>query len=39
MEPLKRVDGLKGFAKRDLITYRPQKINSTELASSSSEGP
>jgi hypothetical protein len=28
---LKRVDGLKGFAKCDLITYRPRKINSAEL--------
>ena len=31
LAPLKRVDGLKGFAKCDLITYRPRKINSAEL--------
>src|SRR5271165_4785547 len=31
LAPLKRVDGLKGFAKCDLITYRPGKINSAEL--------
>jgi len=36
---LKHVDGLKGFAKCDLITYRPRKINSTELEGTSSEGP
>ena len=38
LAPLKRVDGLKGFAKCDLITYRP-RINSTELEGRSSEGP
>ena len=31
LAPLKRVDGLKGFVKCDLITYRPRKINSAEL--------
>ena len=31
LAPLKRVDRLKGFAKCDLITYRPRKINSAEL--------
>jgi hypothetical protein len=31
LAPLKRVDRLKGFAKGDLITYRPRKINSAEL--------
>src|SRR5260370_6705947 len=31
LAPLKRFDGLKGFAKCDLITYRPRKINSAEL--------
>src|SRR5260370_39296865 len=31
LAPLKRVDGLKGFAKCDLITYRARKINSAEL--------
>jgi hypothetical protein len=31
LAPLKRVDGLKGFAKCDLITYRPRKINTAEL--------
>ena len=29
--PLKRVDGLKGFAKCDPITYSSRKINSAEL--------
>ena len=38
LAPLKRVDGLKGFAKCDLITYRP-RINRTELEGRSSEGP
>ena len=31
LAPLKSVDRLKGFAKCDLITYRPRKINSAEL--------
>jgi hypothetical protein len=31
LAPLERVDGFKGFAKCDLITYRPRKINSAEL--------
>jgi hypothetical protein len=31
LAPLKRVDGLKGFAKCDPITYSSRKINSTEL--------
>jgi hypothetical protein len=31
LAPLKRVDRLKGFAKSELITYRPRKINSAEL--------
>ena len=35
---LKRVDGLKGFAKCDLITYRSRKINSAKLEGRSSEG-
>jgi len=39
LAPLKRVDGLKGFAKCDLITYRPRKINSAELEGRSSAGP
>jgi len=31
LAPLKRVDGLKGFAKCDPITYSSRKINSAEL--------
>jgi hypothetical protein len=31
LAPLKRVDGLKGFGKCDVITYRARKINSAEL--------
>jgi hypothetical protein len=31
LAPLKRLDGLDGFAKRDVITYSPRKINSAEL--------
>src|SRR6516165_8747378 len=27
----KRINGLKGFAKCDVITYRPRKINSAKL--------
>ena len=39
LAPVKRIDGLKRFAKCDLITYRPRKDKQRRAQGRSSEGP